>query len=319
MMFKTKFKPLVKTVLPVVVFLLLFLLSGDLQAGQTAREEAYGDNLSRWNVPVFNQGVGLAYAADARGVHGGLTNPAALSRIQTHQFSIEYQRWAESWDLYNSGIAVPMRGPHAYAFQFSWLDYGELEPENDGQLYRPQGNEFKGSFTYSRLLANRLAVGISGGLMSSKMDFEDRKTEPVVDLGLIYRVTPGFWLGATGKNLNGSLQFDDKDNKIPPEYRVGTALYLFEDRIGLTADAVYIDTEDREDFDREDIGMAGGLRLMFTESVRLSGGYHSLYGNNEIEGYTGSVELRLPGLQFNFSLIDTGRETISRGGGTLRF
>ena len=155
--------------------------------------------------------------------------------------------------------------------------------------------------------------------MSSKLDFEDRKTEPVYDLGVLFRLNPGFWLGATGKNLNGSLKFDDKENKLPPEYRAGAALYLFQDRIGLTADAVYIDTEDRDDFAWEDVGMAGGIRLIFTDALRLSGGYHSLYNNNEKEGYTGSVELRLPGLRWSFSLVDTGKENIARGGGTLRF
>ncbi|MGM0380560.1 MAG: hypothetical protein ACQEP7_01085 [bacterium] len=304
-----------------LVLLFITVSAGKSSAAQTTREDAYADNLSRWNVPVFNQGVGMAYAADARGVHGGLTNPAALSRIQTHQFSIEYQRWGENWDLFNSGIAVPMAGPHAYAFQFSWLDYGELEPLEEDELYRPQGNEFKGSFTYSFLLADRLALGASLGMMSSKMGFKERETEPLADLGLLLRLNSGFWLGVTGKNLNGTLKIDDKYNKLPPEYRAGAAIYMFEDRIGLTGDMIYIDTEEREDFEREDVGMAGGLRLLISESFRISAGYHSLYGdkNDAPEGYTGGVELNLPGLRWNLGLVDTGEETITRAGGTLRF
>lgn len=300
---------------------LLFLLfcSGQVVAGQTSRQDAYSNNLSRWNVPVFSMGNGMAYAADVRGVHGGLTNPAGLSRIQERQFSIEYQRWGENWNLYNTGIAVPISGGHAYALQLSWLDYGELEPLEEDELYRPQGNEFKSNFTYSRFFANRISFGASIGVMSSKMGFLDRKTEPTADLGLLLRLNPGFWLGMTGKNLNSSLKFDDKENKLPPEYRWGTAMYLFEDRIGLTADLVYIETENREDFRSEDIGMAGGLRLMFSKSFRLSFGYHSLYGNGEDAGLTGGLNLKYPGLRWNLGLLDTGSEAIVRGGGSMRF
>jgi hypothetical protein len=284
-------------------------------AGQTPQDVALSNNLELHNIPVFNIGTGLAYAADARGVQGGLTNPASLSRLGSNQFSVEYQTWNEDWDLFSAGIARPLPRNSAFAVQASWLDYGELTPDYDTQLYRPQGNEIKGGITYTRAFYNRFSIGASLNVMSSKIGFRDRETEFVTDLGVLLRLGESFWLGAVGKNLNGSLIIDDTENKLPPEYRLGVAYYLFQERLGLTVDAAYREAEDEADDDN--IGMAGGIRVRLSPQFRLAAGYHSL--EEDLNGYTGSVEVIFPLFQWNLALMDAGDENIIRTGGTMRF
>ncbi|MFP4687419.1 MAG: hypothetical protein ACLFN5_04835 [bacterium] len=301
------------------VFLLTIVsVSGtvvEVYAGQTEQEVALANNLERWNLPVFNMGAGLTYAADARGLQGGITNPASLARISSNQFSIEYQTWNEGWDLFSGGIARPLGAGSVFAIQVSWLDYGELTPDYDTQLYRPQGNELKGGFTYTQAFHDRFSIGATVNAMSSKIGFRDRETEFSADLGLLFRPGESFWLGAVGKNLNGSLEIDDKENKLPPEYRLGAAYYVFQERLGITVDATY--REAIEDTGDEQIGMAGGIRLRLSPHFRFAAGYHSF--DDQYDGYTGSVELMFPLFQWQVAVVDNGEESITRAGGTMKF
>ncbi|GEM_PF-5476825 len=316
------FKGGINKVMKAVIFSILiigfFLGASPLYAGKTVQEVALGDNLERWNLPVFNMGVGQAYAADARAAQAGFTNPAAVSRIASNQFSVEYQRWGEGWDLVSAALAHPMRGGGAFSTQFTWLDYGELEPEEPDDLYRPQGNEFKAGLTYSQLLTDRLALGVTGNVMTSKIDFDyDRETAGSMDVGAIFRMTPDLWLGAVGKNINGSLKVDDKQNKLPPQYRAGVAWYLFQTRLGITADAVYLEDENSNTDDDQQIGVAGGLRFLYSPHVSLAVGYHNIYEDND--GMAGNLDFQFERFSFRLGYMQEENGNIIRTGGTVNF
>ncbi len=285
----------------------------------TPQEVALQNNLEKWNTPVFNMGVGLAYAADARGAQGGFTNPAALSRIQNNQFTIEYQRWGKDWDLLSAGIAHPTFGGSAYSLQMTWLDYGELEPDYDTQLYRPQGSEFKAGVTYSQLFFEQVAVGVTGNVMTSKIGFRERETGGSFDLGALVRFSPDFWFGAVGKNLNGSLEIADTKNKLPTQYRAGFAWYLYQQRIGITVDAVKLSTDqvDTGESEKSDFGMAGGIRYLFSPHLRFALGYHDIYLGQS--GFTGNLGIKFPTFYWQLGYLQTEEENIMRTGGTMRF
>lgn len=301
-----------------VVFVSFLVLScvQPIYGAQTPQTEAKANHLDRWNLPSRSLAVGGAYSADADGLQGGLTNPASLSRLQTHQFSVEHQNWRQSWKLFDAGIAVPMYGGHSLSLHGTWLDYGELEPESDTELFRPQGNEFKGGLSYSYRATRNSAIGFSGGFMTSEIGFRDREYEPYVDLGYIRRMPNDLWFGLTVKNVVGDLVIEDGEDKLPLQARGGFAWYLWQNRLTLTADAVYHDPEESAD-EETSFGGAGGLRALFFEHYRFSVGYHNYYEDRD--GLTGGLQIEYPNFKWKFSFMDTGTDNLVRLGGNMRF
>ncbi|MFB6356330.1 MAG: hypothetical protein ABEJ65_07430 [bacterium] len=283
-------------------------------SAQTSQDEALANNLDRWNFPIRSIGVGTAYAADANGIQGGLTNPASLSRLQSNEFSIEYQRWGESWDMFNMGIASPQYGGQSVAFHTSWLDYGELEPQEDTELFRPQGNELKSGVTYSYRFSKNSALGVTGNVMSSDIGFRESEISYSVDLGYLYRLNNQIWFGASAKNASGTLQVDTGPEKLPTQVRGGVVWYFLQDRGALTTDLVFHDPGETAD---EQIGGAGGARILIFNHYRFSAGYHNYYEDRS--GMTGAVELVYPDISWKTSYLNTGKDDVIRIGANLRF
>ena len=292
----------------------LLLLSGAMaRVSGTELSVARGNNLERMNQSIYHIGVGQAYVADVVSGQGGAGNPAGLSRRTVNQFSVEYQRFGEGWDLVSSGLVRPLRGGGSGGMQFAWLDYGELRRDYDTQLYRPQGTEFKAGISYSQQLTADLAVGLSGNLLTAKLGLDaQRETDYSLDAGALYRVNPGLWIGLVGRNLGGSLEIEGEANKLPEEFRVGFARYLFENRVSLTGDLVYI--EPGAGLSRIS-GGAAGMRVTLVENLRIALGYRDIYEDES--GFTGAVELFFPGITMRVGYLRDQYGRVVRMGGTV--
>jgi hypothetical protein len=301
----------------VVVVMLTVGVPTTSRAALTSQDVARSNHLDRWNLPTRAMSVGGAYAADANGLQGGLTNPASLSRLQTYQFSVEYQRWRKEWDLFNAGIAVPMYGGHSLAVQGTWLDYGELEPSSPTQLFRPQGNEFKGGLSYSYRWTENSAVGFTVGGMTSEIGFRERQYATFVDLGYLYRFSPDLWLGASVNNVVGELTVDGGPDKLPRQSRLGLAWAIWQNRFSFTADAVYHQPGDNTPDEDATPGVAGGMRFLLFEHWRFSAGYHSFYDGES--GPTGGIQVEYPNFEWKLSYLDTEVDDLFRVGGNMRF
>jgi len=295
----------------------LYLVPVVVKAGPTPQSVALGNNLERWNFPTRSQGVGGAYTADAAGFQGALTNPASLSRLMSYQFSVEHQTWREDWNLFQAGIALPMRGGHAVSLNATWLDFGELEPAGPDEVFRPQANEIKAAISYSYRFTGSSSLGISGGMMGSEIGFREREFEPFVDLGFLHRITPNLWFGINSTNVVGDLEIDTGPDKLPMQFRTGLAWNWWEDRLTFTGDLIYHDPETSSSVEDDSIGGAGGIRIQFFDHFRISSGYHNFYDG--LDGITAGIQIEFPNFRGKASFLDTGNDELIRVGGNMRF
>jgi hypothetical protein len=167
-------------------------------------------------IPVGARGVALGFSGSLfiKGVDAIYWNPAGLSRMDN---SVEamFSQMSYIADIGVSYGAIGVRvGEFGHlGFTLKSLSFGdipvttELFPDGTGATYSPSFLTM--GVTYSRLLTDRISVGVTGYLVSEKI-LDVSATGMCFDVGVQYQNLgiQGLALSVTVKNLGPNMTFD---------------------------------------------------------------------------------------------------------------
>lgn len=152
-------------------------------------------------------------------------NPAGIGTLRSGA-SLSYERFVEDVSL-GSGAGVLHFGSLALGLGASYLDAGSIselvpDPNFGGERGEETGRTLSANESSIRLaaalpLGDRLRIGAGAGFVSSSVA-EQTNGAPLFDLGAQMSVLPSLTLGASLRNLGGSLAEGDR---LPSEARAG--------------------------------------------------------------------------------------------------
>jgi hypothetical protein len=207
-------------------------------------------------------GMGEAFTANASGNGAIYHNPAGVS--STQMFAIEgAYALIPGLNAFNISVVDSKLNQNLSAgLSYSYV----LTTEDDSQL---QGHDAR------LVLGSRPHPDVVLGIGGRYLTFKDKDLELLegftLDLGAIYRITQGVFIGVAGNNLldvcNG-----DKDNSCPADAapRILRGGLAFGSSLGFQLSA---DAQARLDGDEVQMVWASGLELLIQQLVALRGGY----------------------------------------------
>jgi hypothetical protein len=187
-------------------------------------------------IPVGARGVALGYSSEVflKGVDALYWNPAGLSRMDG---SVEamFSQMSYIADISVSYGAIGVRAGDFgdLGFTLKSLSFGNIPvttvdyPDGTGELYSPSYLTF--GVTYSRLLTDRISVGVTANLVSEKI-LSMSASGIAFNVGIQYQNLgiQGLMLSVTAKNIGGNMRFDGANaylNATPEQGNRGTTPY----------------------------------------------------------------------------------------------
>jgi len=167
-------------------------------------------------IPVGARGVALGFSGSLfiKGLDAIYWNPAGLSRME-NGVEVMFSQMSYIADIGVSYGAVGVKvGDFGHlGFTLKSLSFGdipettELYPDGTGATYSPAFLTL--GVTYSKMLTDRISVGVSGYLLSEKI-LDVSATGMCFDIGVQYQNlgVQGLALGVAVKNVGPNMKFD---------------------------------------------------------------------------------------------------------------
>lgn len=217
------------------------LLAG-LAAGRAAAAENVGTTgaqFLRTQVGGRPAGLGGAYAALADDVWALHYNPGGLGLVPRSELGLMYEQRELDIDLSQGGIAVPLGG--TWTLGASALRLGTTDTRR-GALGLELGTFEVEDLAVSGGVGFRwgsVGIGAVGRYVRSRLDDRTASTG-MADIGVLWRYSDRLSVGAAIQHIGGRLRFDRVSDPLPRTVRVGAAVRLFDDRLMLTGDAIFV-------------------------------------------------------------------------------
>ena len=187
-------------------------------------------------IPVGARGVAMSGSTltGATGVEALYWNPANLARGEsTTNVLFSHMNYIADINVEYGAISTNIEGFGAIAVSLKSLNIGAIDvttvdhPDGTGQTYTPSFVTL--GLTYSRLLSDRIAVGLTAKLVSERIDLVSA-TGVAFDVGISYKNlgnVDGLSFAVVLKNLGPQMKFDGSGLNIlanagdllrPPQY-----------------------------------------------------------------------------------------------------
>jgi opacity protein-like surface antigen len=313
---------------------LLLVCAALLAPGQTfaGRSDKAGTSAApELLIPVGARYLGLAGSplAIASGVEAIYWNPAGLARSQYGAEAIfSHMNYIADIGVEYVAIGTAIEGFGSIGFDLKALSLGDFEittedvPDGTGQIFNPTYVTL--GLTYSRLLTDRISVGVTGNLISERID-RVSATGFAFSFGVQYTdfaSVNGLAIGVAVKNIGPGMQFDGSgllreaeitDNLRPPSplkidaatdelpsiIELGVAYqYRFDEQNNLTGSALF------QNQNMSDDEYKFGAEYAFDNMLFFRAGYafsQETRTDSHIYGLTLGA-----GIQYNFGTVALG-------------
>jgi hypothetical protein len=248
-------------------------------------------------------GMGGAYVASNSDAASLYWNPGAFAQAGKTQFVFSNTDWLAGTKFRWFGAIVDLDGENAFGVSFTQLDYGEEEvtteasPEGTGQTWA--ASDLAIGVSYSRRLTDRFSMGGTIKYVNQSI-WNSSANAFTFDLGLLFVTSFNeMRLGVSMSNFGGDLKLDGRDLlrplagttstvgnlkteawPMPLLFRVGVAMDVVrsdEFKVTLAADALRPSDNDET--------LNAGTEISWNDVVFLRGGYKSLFGKDQEEGF----------------------------------
>lgn len=243
-------------------------------------------------------GTYAGYGDEVFALHG---QPAANARRNGYDAGFQYNDWFGGVSQQFVGIQGPL-GDGRWAVTGNILGASNIDRTTEdatggfgGTSGQFSASDLAISANYSRLLSERLSIGISAKYIRSKLDNVSAATG-AADIGVRYMVNDHLTLGGSVTNIGPGLKFLNSRSKLPTAGRLGAAYHW--SRFLLAADAVYSGSDD----------LSGGIGLEVrpVDMLALRVGYRS-QGAVELEnGLTAGLGLNVGQFQLDYGYAKYG-------------
>jgi len=227
-------------------------------------------------------------------------NPAGLSSFNAGA-AVAFEPLVEGIS-FGSAAGSFRVGRLALGAGISYLNGGTLPEETPDPLYGGQrgistGQTVSASESAVRLAAalpllnGRVRVGAAGGFVSTAMAGTSSGA-PLFDVGAQAAVLPALTVGASLRNLGGSLGGDSASYPLPAEARLGAAYVVAQSRtgLGLTVSADFV-----SQLKEHTSGLVGGLEAGLVPGAGRRYGAVARIGYSGAQGSDGLAPLQVGG------------------------
>jgi len=199
----------------IIVALLLLVITFDSYAGGGNRTGTGG--AAQLLIPVGTAGMAIAGSgiATAEGLDAIFWNPAGVANsLNNTNIGFSHMNYIADIGVENGAISTSIPDIGTVAFNLKSISVGEIAvttnqyPDGTGRTFKPQ--YLTAGLTYSRQLTNRIAVGVTGTLVTESLG--DASASGVAfNVGLIYKDLAdidGLSFGIVMKNLGPQMKYD---------------------------------------------------------------------------------------------------------------
>jgi hypothetical protein len=167
-------------------------------------------------IPVGARDVAMggASVANTFGAEAIFWNPAGLSRLKgSAEAMFSHMSYIADIGVEYAAIAANFEGIGAFGVSLKYLSFGNMEvttednPDGTGQMFSPTYATF--GITYSRLLTDRISVGVTANVVSERID-RVSATGVAFNFGVQYSGfanVGGLSIGIAVKNFGSGMQF----------------------------------------------------------------------------------------------------------------
>lgn len=197
-------------------FILVTLITvSSLFAGGGSRNGTAG--ASQLLIPVGARGVAMGGSTlvGSTGVEALFWNPANIVRGDANtNVLFSHMNYIADINVEYGAVSANIEGFGAVGFSIKSLNVGDIpvttvsNPDGTGQMYSPQFMTI--GFTYSRLLSDRIAVGVTANYISEKIELVSA-TGIAFNMGISYRNlgnVDGLNFAVVLKNLGPQMKYD---------------------------------------------------------------------------------------------------------------
>ncbi|MGE5432892.1 MAG: PorV/PorQ family protein [Syntrophomonadaceae bacterium] len=221
--------------LGLVILLLILAATQSVFAGGGNRNGTAG--ASELLIPVGTRGIAMGGATltNAVGLEALYWNPANLSRsVNSTNVMLSQMNYIADIGVSYGAISTNIEGFGAVGLSIKGLSMTDIptttvnNPDGTGQTFKPQYLTL--GLTYSRMLSDRIAVGLTANYISEKID-RVSATGVAFNIGISYQNLGninGLSFAVVMKNLGPQMQFDGSGlylNANATELQRGTQLY----------------------------------------------------------------------------------------------
>lgn len=245
--------------------------------------------------------LGSAYVAVPGDISSMTFNPAALATVHSFQLGLHQQSWLDGFNQETLTTSFPMRELGTFGLVLNYLDYGTFSGHdaNGDPTGTYQSTRMSATVGWGLTLLKDIYIGLSGrGLQQTiaGTSFE----AAALDLGGLWRVSPGFFCGAS--YINWGTYVDDF--LLAARFQAG-ASYAFKPFSGHQTLACL--SYSWEPYN--DVQLHLGLEDSLDQFLSLRAGYQWNFYNNEVSGFQGfsaGIGFRWEQLDLDYAFLPNG-------------
>jgi len=290
----------------VILTTILVALPAVVFAAGFAKVGTFGGQELKIGVSARATAMGSAYTGLADDATAVFWNPGGLVNVTGNEVSLNHVSWAADTKISTAIVAFNPRsipGTFAFAVRSFWMDpqlvRTAYNPEGTGETFDAGTTTF--GLSYARFFTDKFSAGFTLNYLHMGLA-ETAVNSAAMDFGIMYRIgIKDLKLGMTIQNLGGKFNFDDRESKLPVNFKVGVSLNAFKNRRQrLTAALEFQHPADN--LERANAGFEYGLNELFFARA----GYHFNY---DTDGLSFGFGAALPTsanhhIQADYSAVD---------------
>ncbi len=164
-------------------------------------------------VPVGARSIGLGGASlgTVSGAEAIYWNPAGISYSDRSELLVNHMQYIADINMNYLALTYNGRGIGTFGFHLKSFDFGDIEqtteeqPDGTGVTYSP--TFIVAGFSYSRLLTDRIAAGVTAKLVYESV-LQTNASTIAFDLGVQYSFSSNLRVGVVMKNVGGKMQYN---------------------------------------------------------------------------------------------------------------
>lgn len=242
-----------------------------------AKVGTFGGQELKIGVSARATAMGSAFTGVADDATAVFWNPGGLVNVTGNEVSLNHVAWAADTNLSTAIVAFNPRsipGTFAFAVRSFWMDPQLVRtafiPEGTGETFDAGTTTF--GLSYSRFFTDKFSAGFTLNYLHMGLA-ETAVNTGAFDFGIMYRIgIKDLKLGMTIQNLGGKFTFDERESKLPVNFKMGVSLNAFKNesqRLMLALEFQH----PSDNLERANVGLEYGLNSMFFARA----GYHINY------------------------------------------
>ncbi len=261
----------------VILTTIMLVLPTMVLAAGFAKVGTFGGQELKIGVSARATAMGSAFTGVADDATAVFWNPGGLVNVKGNEVSLNHVAWAADTQLSTAILAFNPRsipGTFAFSVRSFWMDPQLVRtayiPEGTGETFDAGTTTF--GLSYARFFTDKFSAGLTMNYLHMGLA-ETAVNSAAMDFGIMYRIgIKDLKLGMTIQNLGGTFTFDERESKLPVNFKVGVSFNAFKnERQRLTTALEFQHPADN--LERANVGLEYGLNDMFY----VRGGFHLNY------------------------------------------